>query len=130
MKLKQLIPMLNVHNITASLDFYEQAFGFRIVSDPGTIEEWKWATIQSGDTSLMLTETSSAPHFKQEEVRPESKDWPCIYYFYPDDVKALYQHLLDKGYTPTDLHETFYGMNEFSIRDLDGHLLSFGQETH
>ena len=120
--------MLNVSDIKLSLSFYKEAFDFDIVSDTTGIDKWKWATIRSGDTFLMLSETPTGPHFKHEDVHPERTDWPCIYYFYPDDIDALYQHLLDSGYTPTDLHETFYGMNEFSIRDPDGHLLSFGQE--
>jgi catechol 2,3-dioxygenase-like lactoylglutathione lyase family enzyme len=41
MKLKQLIPMLNVSDIKASLHFYQQAFSFKVVSDLGVIDEWK-----------------------------------------------------------------------------------------
>ena len=129
MKLKQLIPMLKVSDIKASLDFYDKALGFKVVSEPKTIEEWRWASISSGETHLMLTESSSTLKSQETPDSAESDDWPCIYYFYPDNVEALYEHILDAGYSPTKLEVTFYGMKEFSIRDPNGHLLSFGEDT-
>ena len=63
MKLKHLIPVLNIANIRQSLDFYEKALGFRIVSDPTVVDDWRWATIRSGDTELMLAECESSPKY-------------------------------------------------------------------
>ena len=55
--------------------------------------------------------------------------WPAIFYFYPDDVVALYAHVVASGFAPTALEVTHYGMREFSLTDPDGHLLSFGQDA-
>ena len=129
MKLKNLVPMLNVSDIEKSLQFYSRAFGFEVASDPKAIEEWKWATIRSGETQLMLSESGGAPNLRAITNPYENVDWPCIYYFYPEDVESLYQHVLSEGFKPTELETTFYGMKEFSIRDPDGHLLSFGQDN-
>lgn len=129
MKLTNLIPMLKVSNIENSLEFYQKALGFNVVSDPAAVREWRWATIRSGNTELMLSEAHHRP--------PESKivdphidtDWTAIFYFYPDDVVSLYTHVIAQGYQPTPLGVTVYGMREFSLIDPDGHVLSCGQDA-
>ena len=128
MKLKLLIPMLNVSDISQSLAFYRDALGFEVVSDPEAVSEWKWATIRSGDTELMLSESGCDIGLKRDIDPQESTDWPVIFYFYPDSVEALHEHILKLGYRPTELIDTIYGMREFSIQDPDGHMLSFGED--
>ena len=127
MKLKNLIPMLNVSDIQTSITFYKSALEFDIVSDPAKVTEWKWATIRSGNVELMLSE-SGGTSMKGVTDSHASSEWPCVYYFYPDDVTTLHSHLVKNGYKPTALKTTFYGMKEFSIQDPDGHLLNFGQD--
>ena len=66
----------------------------------------------------------------EKDIDSHSSNWPCIYYFYPDNVVALHEHVLKSGFETTALETTFYGMKEFSMRDPDGHLLSFGQDEN
>ena len=54
MKLKHLIPMLNVSNLEARLAFYKDAIGFELVSSAEALQEWRWCMIRSGKTELML----------------------------------------------------------------------------
>ncbi|MBW9270349.1 MAG: VOC family protein [Candidatus Thiodiazotropha sp. (ex. Lucinisca nassula)] len=129
MRLKALIPMLNVSDIGKSLSFYENALGFTVVSDPKAVHEWRWATIRSGDTELMLSETETDIGLDQSIDPQESTQWPVIFYFYPDNVRQLHQHIKNCGYVPTSLIDTIYGMREFSIQDPDGHMLSFGEDA-
>ncbi len=129
MKLTRLIPMLNISNIEQSLAFYNKALEFEIVSPAETVKEWRWATIRSGEVELMLSE-SRCESEPQKTIDPHSDtSWPTIFYFYPDDVDALYAHVRQMGYQPTKLEVTFFGMKEFSLQDPDGHLLSFGQDA-
>jgi len=128
-QLKHLVPMLNVSDIDKSLEFYHDALGFEVVSDPAAIKQWRWATIRSGYTELMLSES------RHETTTPPVTDphgdnaWPVIFYFYPDDVLRLYTHVLAQGFQPTALRVTHYGMREFSLIDPDGHVLSCGQDA-
>jgi uncharacterized glyoxalase superfamily protein PhnB len=129
LKLKHLVPMLNVSDIDDSLDFYRRACGFEVVSDPAAVREWRWATIRSGYTELMLSESLRKP-VESKILDPHIEtDWPAIFYFYPDDVVGLYAHVIAEGFEPTPLQVTVYGMREFSLIDPDGHVLSFGQES-
>ena len=127
MALKNLIPMLKVSDIEASLEFYRDAFDFKLVSNPDAVKEWQWATIRSGWTELMLSQTESPPKPVVDHDPHASTAWSAIFYFYPDDVARLYAQVIARGYKPTPLAVTTYGMREFSLPDPDGHLLSFGQ---
>ena len=129
MALRNLIPMLNVSNIEASLRFYRDALDFDVVSDPAAVREWRWATIRSGDTELMLSETETPPSASDGNDPHRSTDWPVIFYFYPDHVESLHARIKAAGFTPTELGNTIYGMREFSLTDPDGHVLSFGQDA-
>jgi uncharacterized glyoxalase superfamily protein PhnB len=63
-------------------------------------------------------------------MEPSHDDgWPVICYSYPEDVAALHAEIKHKGFQVSDLRVTFYGMKEFELRDPDGHILWFGQET-
>lgn len=127
--LKNLIPMLNIKNIEESLDFYQKALGFEVVSDKDAIKQWRWATIRSGKTELMLSETERPPALQKGIDPQQCVSWPAIFYFYPENVRELHSSLIEKGYNPTDVLETIYGMREFSIQDPDGHMLSFGEDV-
>ena len=129
MKLTNLIPMLKVSNIENSLEFYQKALGFNVVSDPAAVREWRWATIRSGNTELMLSEARHQPPESKIDDPHVDTDWPAIFYFYPDDVVSLYTHVIAQGYQPTPLEVTVYGMREFSLIDPDGHVLSCGQDA-
>lgn len=129
MKLKQLIPMLNVSNLEQSLTFYQRALEFEVVSDPGAVDEFRWATIRSGDVELMLSESNCHLPLKKGIDPQKSSDWPTVFYFYPDDVRSLHSQVTKAGFNPTTICETGYGMREFSIQDPDGHLLSFGEDS-
>ena len=121
--------MLNVSNIDDSLEFYQLACGFEVVSDPAAVRERRWATIRSGYTELMLSESRRGPRETKVSDPHVDTNWSAIFYFYPDDVVALYTHVIAQGFKPTPLEVTVYGMREFSLIDPDGHVLSFGQHS-
>ena len=129
MKLKNMIPMLNISSLETSLEFYREALGFEVVSAKDALDEYRWGVIRSGDTELMLSETDTALNLPKGIDPHHNTDWPVIYYFYPDDVEALYRDVVGKGFKATPLEVTFYGMKEFSLQDPDGHMLSFGQDA-
>lgn len=129
MHIKRMTPMLNVSDVHRSLRFYQEVAGFELRSPRQAVDEWRWATIQSGDCTLMLAESGGpAPHPSQISAQGE-EGWPVIYYFYPDDVVSLRGALRQKGFPVSKLRVTFYGMKEFELHDPDGHLLWFGQEA-
>jgi hypothetical protein len=48
----------------------------------------------------------------------------------PENVVDLHAEAKRKECQVSDLRVTLYGMKEFEVRDPDGHILWFGQETN
>lgn len=130
MTFKNMIPMLNVSQLETSLEFYEKALGFQVVSPTEAIASWRWANIRSGNVELMLSESDCEMSLKQGIHPHEDTSWPCIYYFYPNNIGELHKQLIQQGFSPTRLEVTDYGMREFSLQDPDGHMLSFGEDAN
>ena len=129
MQIKRLTPMLNVSDIERSLKFYQKLVGFELVSPRRAVDQWRWAWIRSGTAELMLSE-SGGPATRADQMDPAQHDgWPAIYYLYPDNVADLHAAVKRQAFQVSDLRVTFYGMKEFEVRDPDGHILWFGQET-
>ena len=126
MRLRDLVPMLSVSDMSKSIAFYKDALGFEVI-DKYVDEAGKmwWCMMRSSDVELMLTlcgeEIDSPAHRKARGT--------IIFYFYPDDVMSLYESAKTKGYAVGQTRVTFYNMKEFELTDPDGHTLWFGQPT-
>lgn len=109
--------ILPVSNIQGSLKFYTQKLGFTCTfkwDDPPT-----YAVLKRGGVSVHL-----ALH---EEVMIAKN---VRAYTFCHNVEAVYKEFQEQG---VSFHEPLskmdYGMQEFSLKDLDGHILAFGQEV-
>lgn len=130
MKLRGAIPMINVADIIRSVEFYRRLAEFAVVSDVEHVAEWRWAMLRSGGVELMLSEQHGPhPAVRAARVEDEESGWCVIHYFYPDDVEAAHARCVAQGIAASPLRVTLYGMKEFEVRDPDGHIVWFGQET-
>jgi catechol 2,3-dioxygenase-like lactoylglutathione lyase family enzyme len=112
--------MLQVRDLRESIAFYTDILGFKV---DGTFPEDMptWAGLNSGNARVMLStfDGVTEPHLTG------------VIYMYPDDLTAAWERL--KGAAPVVEPPTTreYGMREFSIRDPNGYLITFGQsEEH
>lgn len=51
------------------------------------------------------------------------------FYFELDDVDACYETVRQKAEIVKDIETTWYGMREFYIRDCNGYIIGFAQQT-
>lgn len=112
--MNQIIPMLPVRNMPASVDFYRK-LGFAVERES---EEWGWAKLRFGECCLMVDQ-SIQPH----PGAPRTS----VLYLYPEDVVEYHRHVRAQGVKVPDLDVTFYGMREFRVEDPDGNRLWIGQ---
>lgn len=126
---KAMIPMLAVLDLQRSLAFYRDALDFEVLTPPERVRDWNWAHLRAGPVEIMLAGSEAGPQLPHSRPDGDADDFSAIYYFYPDDVRALHALLKSREYEVTPLKTTFYGMLEFSLRDPDGHLLSFGEDA-
>ena len=116
---ERIVPMIHVPDVDATAQWYA-SIGFEIRNvnrecDDGPID---WALLRLGQSEIMLSlggQPSSA-------LRREFD-----LYTHVDDVDALRRRIDGKAEIVEDLHDTFYGMREFIIRDCNGFWITFGQ---
>jgi hypothetical protein len=118
---ERIVPMIHVPDVNATAQWYA-SIGFEIRNvnrecDDGQID---WALLNLGQSEIMLSlggQPSSA--FRRE----------FDLYTHVDDVDGLRRTIDGKAEIVEDLHNTFYGMREFIIRDCNGFWITFGQPT-
>jgi ankyrin repeat protein len=131
---KKVEPMISVPNVRAAVDWY-RSIGFELQGQHEIDSDSAWAGLSLGGCFLMLV-PSGTKNAKRE----------VSFWFRTDRVDDLYrllkQRQLDRssavlaGAVPefpearfrADIHDTFYGLREFTIVDLNGYELTFAQE--
>lgn len=114
---KKVVPMIHVPDVRATVEWYA-ALGFTVSRTHEDEGEMSWALLSFGDGELMLNEGGrpSADHRREVDL-----------YVHVDDVDDLYGRLKDRVDVVEDPHDTFYGMRELIIRDLNRFWITFGQ---
>ena len=109
--------MIHVPDVSATVDWYV-SIGFK-ASDIGELEgEAAWALLSFGNSELMVSAGGkpSTEHRREVDL-----------YIYVDDVDRMLQTLKGKVELVEDIHDAFYGMREFIIRDCNRFWITFGQ---
>jgi uncharacterized glyoxalase superfamily protein PhnB len=114
--MKNLKPMLEVTDLDETIGFYRDVLGFECLN-----RMQGWAALRHGCVEIML----SLPNAHIPFERPI---FTGSFYFYPDDVDALWNQLKDKTTIVYPIENFYYGMREFAIRDNNGYCLQFGNE--
>jgi uncharacterized glyoxalase superfamily protein PhnB len=114
---EKISPMIHVPDVPAAIDWY-RAVGFTVA---GTHEDegvMNWASLSFGESRLMLSIGGKPSAEPRREVD---------LYVQVNDVDALFHKLDGKVELVEGLHDTFYGMREFIVRDLNRFWVTFGQ---
>ncbi len=115
----RIVPMIHVPNVAATADWYA-SIGFEIRGTNRECEDGAidWALLRLGTSELMLSAGGRASSDPRREFD---------LYIHVDDVNGLRVNLEGKVEIVEDLHDTFYGMREFIIRDCNGLWITFGK---
>jgi len=133
---KKLTPNIMVYDVNKTVKFYITNLNFEIVMGVnekkevimGTLEETTlvWAMLKKDDIEIMFQRKDNLI-----EELPEFKDLEMggtfTLYFSVKDVKKLYYEIKEKVEILQDMHKTFYGADEFVIKDLNGYILYFAE---
>jgi uncharacterized glyoxalase superfamily protein PhnB len=114
---ERVVPMIHVPDVRAIAEWYE-SIGFEIRRTNEPDGEMDWAALAFGSTEVMFSEGGQASSAHRREVD---------LYVQTEDVQALYERLKDRVEIVEPLHDTFYGMREFIIRDPNRFWITFGQ---
>lgn len=115
---ERVVPMIHVPDVAATVAWYRN-IGFTVVETYGhDAEGMSFAIVAFGDTQVMFSEGGTSSTQRRREVD---------LYVYTDDVEEVYQRLKDRVEVVEGLHDTFYGMRELIIRDVNRFWITFGQ---
>lgn len=117
---ENVTPMIHVPDVRATVDWYRN-IGFTLTDTYGDGGEGlSFAILSFGDSQVMFNSGGQPSAQRRREVD---------LYVYADSVDEVYQRLKDRVDVVEGLHETFYGMREFIIRDLNRFWITFGQNV-
>lgn len=116
---ERIIPMIHVPDVAATANWYA-SIGFTIVDTVRECDEGEvnWALLRLGESAIMLNAGG-----KQSNATRREFDL----YIHTDEIDAVRRRLHEKVEIVEDIHETFYGMREFIIRDCNRFWITLGQ---
>jgi uncharacterized glyoxalase superfamily protein PhnB len=132
---KKITTNLMVGNVNETSDFYERVLGFRlvmgvpegsqqIVTTRDNSAPLAFAILQRDEAELMLQSQKSLTG-ELPEFRKRSVGGAITLYIQVANARELYDRIRGQVTILKDLHTTFYGAEEFYIRDGNGYVLTF-----
>ena len=114
---QDVVPMIHVPDVRATADWYI-SIGFKLIRQNEEDGEINWAKLSFGNSEIMLDAGGklSTDHRREVDL-----------YILTDKVADIYRDLKERVQVTEGLHETFYGMRELIIRDVNGFWVTFGE---
>ncbi len=138
MKIRKLSPNFEVTNIKKTVEFYKENFGFKLImavpeSKDGieqtlsSNKEYLYAMMQKDNVEFMFQRSDS---FKEDLIFAKDFNMGATVSFYMevDGLRAFYEVLKNKNLQITELKTTWYGMQEFYVKDLNGYIIGFAEK--
>jgi catechol 2,3-dioxygenase-like lactoylglutathione lyase family enzyme len=120
--LQGICPLLQVFDMPASIAFYRDVLGFRVVSDAPPDGDCDWVWLRHGDADLMLNTAYERPErpAAPDPARVASHADTCLF-FGCADLDAAFATLRARGLAVEPPVVRPYGMRQLSLRDPDGY---------
>jgi uncharacterized glyoxalase superfamily protein PhnB len=128
MTFKTLTINLMVADVQRSVDFYSKIFGFEAITTVPGENELVFALIKLDEVSIMLQSMSSFIESRPEYAKTKIGG-TVLLYVDVNNVQEVYKKAkAGKAEIVIEMHKTFYGTHEFTIKDCDGYLVSFAED--
>jgi uncharacterized glyoxalase superfamily protein PhnB len=120
--LSELVPLLNVEDVSSSVAFYQRALGAEVENQWESEGRVRWARVRFDGGSLMLNQPDGA---SSSERRSRTEFSDAVLYLMCEDAGGLRQRLEVSGLAVGPMSEEDYGNDEFALRDPDGYVIRF-----
>ncbi|NDI35440.1 VOC family protein [Chengkuizengella sediminis] len=138
MKLKKFTSNFIIEDLRTSIEYYRDLLGFNLemVVDDNQIttkeldgdKKYVFAIMSKDDLQIMF----QTPDSIAEDV-PAFKEVPkgisACFYLEVEGLTNFYQEVREKVEIVKDLYTTWYGMQEFHIKDCNGNFLGFAEKA-
>ena len=115
---RNVTPMIHVPDVRAAVEWY-RSIGFEAIRWNDQDGHMDWALLSFGKGEVMFNEGGQPSTAERREVD---------LYVYVENVDGLYEEVKERVEVVETPHDTFYGMRELIIRDLNRFWITFGQE--
>ena len=139
MKISKLSPNFEVSDIKRTVAFYTENFGFMLEmavpqSQDGIEQalsedkEYVYAMMQKDNVEFMFQRSDT---FKNDVVFSKELNIGATvsFYMHIEGIKEFYETLKNKNLQMTELKTTWYGMQEFYVKDCNGYILGFAEKA-
>ena len=139
MKISKLSPNFEVTDIRNTVDFYIKNFGFNLIMavpetqdgiHPAFVEnkQYVYAMVEKDGIEFMFQRSDT---FKNDVIFSKGQHIGATVSFYMEieGIKGFYEKLKSKNLEMTELKTTWYGMQEFYVKDLNGYILGFAEKA-
>ena len=114
----RVTPMIHVEDVRATVAWYA-SIGFRVLATGDDGGEMVWAEVAFGSGRVMFSAGGGPGSPRRREVD---------LYVHAEGIDALHRVLSSRGVAVIEApHDTFYGMHEVIVRDLNGFWITFGE---
>lgn len=111
--------VLAVNNLARSVDFYKNKLDFQTLWEGGG-----WHFLVRDSVKIMLGECPD------DKPASEIKSHSYFAYLEVENIDSLYKECQSKEIDiPSNIENKPWGQREFSIRTIDGHRITFGEEV-
>jgi uncharacterized glyoxalase superfamily protein PhnB len=127
-ELESLSPNLVVADVNRSVDFYTGKLGFAKIASVPDSGKLNWAMVMRGGATMMFQSLASI----QEDVprlKLTSGAAAATFYIKVKGLGAWHESIKKTVPIALPMRKTFYGANEFAIKDPDGNVLMFAQDV-
>jgi len=129
MNLDKIVPNLMVEDVRQTLNYYHGVLAFETINtvpDPNSENDLVRATVKKGNVEISFQAEDS---LKAElpELRHDEPSGGFTLVIRMTGVDEYYQYLLQSADIVDQMKETFMGMKQFTIRDVDGYYLTFAE---
>ena len=122
MLLKKITPAMVVDDIKSTITFYRDMLGFETVLTVPSNDQIDWALMNCGEVEIIF-------HARVDSSsRKPDIGGTLTFHFEGEGVRELYESVRNKVRIERHLYPTFYGTNEFSMRDINGCILVFAEK--
>ena len=122
----RLEPLLYVSDLKKSIKFYAEVLGFKLGELYPNQKNPTYAPILIGHCKLMLV----AARETNKKFSPHGLGGSGVQFFIrADDVDKIYRRVKEKAVILDPIKTKSWGDREFTLKDLDGYLISFYSPT-
>ena len=118
-RLREIVPLLFVDDITACVSFYVDILGFAIQRKWEPDGKLAWCRLGRDSASLMLQKACD------EDGPADTRGRGIGFYFNCDNIDALYAEFTSRGLQAAPPKAAYYGEKQLTLRDPAGYNITF-----